>query len=182
MEIEALVEARYGALFPTLNLPPESLARLRLLLFERQQVTIDAANAALVFGMNPVRELAAIQAGIERFQKAIDTTLREEFGEKVSATLRDHDRFLPERNTVEDFVQSAVNVGEPLDPDQQKQLMQILTRHSGPGATNLEAVIYGGLNQRAEISAAAITEAAVVLSPSQIELLRTFASRARDDR
>ena len=41
------VDARYAALFKTLNLPPAQLAQLKDLLVERQAATVDVAGAAL---------------------------------------------------------------------------------------------------------------------------------------
>lgn len=172
-QISALVETRYGRLFQTVGLPPEQLARLRSLLAERQQATIDAANAALLVGVNPGRELPTIQNAIEPVQEAIDTALRNELGESVFAAYRDFDRTLGEHNSVGDFARLLATTSQPLRPEQEKQVVQILKNSPGRDVpADFDRAIFGGINARARISEQALSEAATVLSSAQLELLR----------
>ena len=172
-QISAIVEKRYGGLFQFLGLPPEQLSRLRSLLAERQQATVDAANAALLNGLNPVRELPTIRSAIEEAQASIDTILRHELGEPVFAACRDYDRTLDERNSAGDLALLLAATGDPLQPEQEKQVVQILKNFPGKDTPmDVGRAIFGGINTRAQISEQAMTEAATVLSPRQLELLR----------
>jgi hypothetical protein len=177
-EIKALVEMRYGELLRALALPQERQDRFRALLIERQEVTIDAANAAILFGLNPVRDLPAIQRAIEQFQSPIDTTLRNEFGESVFAAYRDFDQTIRERNSVTLFARQLAAFHEALRPEQEKQMMQILKKFPGPDfPTDIDGVIYGRVRERARIGEQAVAAAAEVLSPRQLEVFRQLAQR-----
>jgi hypothetical protein len=171
--IAAVVEARYGGLFPSLGLSAARLGRLRTLLGERQQLTIDAANAALLFGLNPIRDLPEILLGIERFQAGADSAIRDEFGEAIFAVYRDFESTLRERNSVADLRRLVEADQEPLRLEQEERLIRLLRESPARGSPlNLGSVIYGGLNERAPISAQALAAARAVLSPLQWERLR----------
>lgn len=177
-QIDAIVETRYQGLFQSLDLSSEQLARLHALLAERQQVTVDAANAALFFGLNPVRELSAIRDAVEQFQAGIDTTLRGEFGEAVFAAYREFDSTVRERNSAGDFARLLAAAREPLRSGQEKQVVQILKNFPGwDPPPDLDRVIYGGIKDRARISDQAVAAAATTLSPRQLELLRELQQR-----
>ena len=172
-QIGAIVEARYGSFFQSLELPPEQLARLRALLGERQQATIDAANSALQTGLNPNRDLSVILGAVEEAQAAVDTTLRNELEETILAACRDFDRTLCERNAVDDFARLVAMTGEALPMEQQKQLVRILKNSPVRNSQeDMDLAIFGGMNTRARISDPAIAEAATILTPRQMELLR----------
>ncbi|HEX2851594.1 MAG TPA: hypothetical protein VHO24_00040 [Opitutaceae bacterium] len=174
-QISAIVERRYGAFFLSLSLPPDRLVRLRSLLIERQQVTIDAANAALLFGLNPVRDLPVIQRAIQEFQTAVDTKLREEFGDAAFTAYRDFDLTLRERNSVGDFAQRLAATAEPLRPEQEKELLLLLKNSPAEEISrNIDQAIFGGLNERAPITKETIASAARVLSPRQLEIFQTL--------
>lgn len=177
-QISAIVEKRYAGLFQALGLPPERLARLRSLLVERQQATVDAANAALLVGINPVRELLTIRHAIAQYQAEIDTSLRNELGESVFAAYRDFDRTLGERNSVGDFARLLAATSEPLRPEQEAQVMQILKNFPGwDSPVDFARAIYGGIDARARISEQAVAAATTVLSPRQLELFRQIQQR-----
>lgn len=172
-QISVIVEKRYGEFFQSLGLPPEQLARLRSFLVERQQATVDAANAAVLSGVNPARELLTIRNAIGPVQDTIDTALRHELGEAVFTAYRDFDSTLCERNLVGDFSRLLVATGEPLPPEMEKQVIQLLKTFPGEDApVDMDRAIFGGINTRARISEQAVAESAKVLSPLQLELLR----------
>ncbi len=172
-QINAMVESKYGKLFQALGLPPEQSARLRSLLAERQQATVDAANAALLNGLNPITDLSIIRRAIEQAQSAIDTTLRGELGEPVFAVYRDFDRTLKERNSVGDFARLLAVTPEPLRQEQEIQMLQIL-RNSSDAAlpADIGQAIFGDINTRAQISEQATAATAKILSPHQRDLFR----------
>lgn len=172
-QIDAIVEARYGGLFRSVGLPSDRLARLRALLTDRQQTTIDAANSALLTGLDPIRDLLTIRHAIEQVQTPFDATLRTELGESVFAAYRDIDSTTRERNSVGDLARLLAATNEPLRPGQEKQVMQILKSSPGPDSpVDINRAIYGGINDRARISDPAVAAAATVLSPRQLEFFR----------
>lgn len=177
-EIRAIIEKKYGGFFMSLGLPQERLDRLRTLLIERQQVTIDAANAALLFGLNPVRDLPAIQRGIEQFQSPVDAVLRNEFGDATFAAYRDFSRTIRERNLLGHFAGMLTAAQQTLEPAQEAQLVQILKKFPGPDSPpNFESLVHSGLNDRAQVSSQAFEAANAVLSPRQLELLRELSGK-----
>ena len=174
-QISALVERRYAALFQSLRLPPGDLARFRALLVERQQTIIDAANSAVLVGVNPVRDLATVRRVIATVQADADAVLRGEMGETVFAAWRDYDRTLPERNAVTDLARVLAAAREPLRPEQAEQVMQILQAAPGVDApADIDHLIFGGAHPRVPISEQAVAAAGRVLSPLQLELLAPF--------
>lgn len=172
-QIAALVEAQYGGVFPSLGLPPERLARLRVLLAERQQAAVDAANSALMVGINPIRELGTIRRAIEQAQAPIDAALRGELGDSVFAACREAAGSRRELNSVADLARLLAETGEPLEPEQAKQMLLILrSSPSWDQPMDIDRLIYGGINDRARISDHAAAAAGKVLSPPQMERLR----------
>ncbi len=177
-QINALVETRYSGLFHALGLPADRLARLRALLAERQQATVDAANAALMVGLNPIRDLTTIRRAIEEVQAPIDAALRDELGEPVFAACRDADSAIRERNSTGDLARLLAGTSEPLRPEQEKQVMQILKNSPGQEfPMDMDRAIYGGINDRARISDQTVAAAAKVLSPRQLERFRQLQQR-----
>ena len=172
-QLAGIVEKRYGPLLRTLPLPTDRLARFRSLLTERQQASVDAANAALLVGMNPVRETAAIRLAIDSVQEPVDATLRAEFGAAIFSAYREYDQTLGERNAVEELSRSLVVRGETLRPEQEKQLVQILKSGAprSPGET-IDRAIYGATDVRAPVTEKAVAAAARVLSPHQLAEFR----------
>ena len=182
-QLSAIVQTRYGALFKALELPPEQLARLRSLLTERQQAAADAANAALINGLNPTRDLPTIHQVIEQAQATVDENIRNELGEPVYAACREVDRTLSERNSVGDFARVLAAAQDPLGPEQEMKILQILKMF--PAATpppDVERAIFDGIKTRANISDEAVTAAAKILSPHQLALLQELRNTAGTER
>lgn len=176
--IAALVDAKYASLFPSLGLSPAQLSRLRALLLERQQTTIDAANAALLFGLNPVRDLPEIIRGLERFQSGIDARIRDEFGNATFSAYREFDATFRERNSVADLHRVLETDREQLRPEQEARLIHLMKNSPARSfSENLASAIYGGLNERAPISDQALAAAGDLLSPRQQERLRELQAR-----
>ena len=177
-QIDGLVEKRYGPLLRTLRLPPAKIGRLRSLLTERLQASVDAANAALLVGLNPVRDLATIRQAIAQAEASVDTALRDELGASVLSACREFDRTLRERNAVADFDRLLAATREPLRPEQGERVVQILRNSPGSEApADMNRAIFGDIDSRSSISPQAIAAAAGVLSPSQLEMLRRMQQR-----
>jgi hypothetical protein len=172
-ELQAIVEARYGAFLRSLTLTPAATARLRDLLVERQQASIDVANAAMVAGLNSIRDLATIEQAITLAEHDVDVDLAREFGTPVLSALREFESTRAERNTVDDLARALASSAEPLRPVQQQRLVQILRNLPVIGApADINGVIYGRYDRRAGVSPEAAAAAAAQLSPRQLSALR----------
>jgi len=172
-QIDVIVETHYGRLFQTLHLSPGRQARLRALLVERQQASVDAVNSALLTGLNPIRDLPTITRAIELTQAEADDRVRNELGLAVLAACREYDHTLPLRNSVDDFARQLAAVREPLLPEQENQLMHIMANlPDTEAAPDLGRAIFGGTSARAPIGTEAFRAAAKILSPRQLAVLR----------
>ena len=180
-QIDALVETHYGRLFHNLHLSPERQTRLRALLHERQKAAIEAANSAILTGLNPGRDLPTITRAIELAQAEVDEALQTELGEKVLAACQEFERTLPQQNSVYHFGRRLAALREPLLPEQEKQLLRILAEPETETSLDLGRVLFGGVNTQAPIGNKAIAAAAKILSPRQLDLLRDFQAAARPE-
>ena len=156
-------------------IPPTGSERSPVRIAENEVVLCTASSvvAALLAGVNPVHELPTIRSAIEQAQASIDPILRSELGESVFAAWREFDRTLCERNSASDLARLLAATGDPLRPDQEKQVVQILKDFPVTDVpVNIDRAIFGDINTRAQIGAQAIAEAATVLSPRQLDRLR----------
>jgi hypothetical protein len=181
-ELQAIVEARYGPMVQSLALSPAAGARLFELLIERQHAAIDVANAAMVAGLNPIRDLATIQQAIALAEADVDADIAREHGASVAAACRDFESARAERNTVEQLARAATDLGEPLTPVQQERLISALRDTTAPAPSDINSAIFGRFNRRAQISAQALATAASELSPRQLEALRQLAQATPSER
>lgn len=172
-QVAVLVERRYAALFRNLELPAPDLARLRELLIERQQAAIDAANSAILVGVNPVRDPATIHRVVTLAQAEIDAAIARELGESVLAACAESDRALPARNAVAELSRALAATAQPLRPEQEKQLERILVNFRGAEtAPDIDRTIFGGINTRAALTDQAVVASAQILSAAQLQQWR----------
>jgi hypothetical protein len=173
-EFAAIMERRYGNLLRNLGLAPERLARLFALLAERQLVGIDAANAAMLTGLDTTRDLPTILRAIQEAQAGVDAVIRDELGEAIFSACRDSDRVLREKKTVADLGRVLDELRCPLTPGQSEQMTRTLSASPVAEASPVDIgrAIFGEIHARAQISDAAITSAATILSPAQLNAFR----------
>lgn len=159
---EARIERRYGALFKDLQLPPDQLASLKTLLAERENAGRDVWTTAIAEGVNPrdresreqLRELTA------QFQAEVDNNIKNTVGPNVLAAIEQYNATGPQRNTVEDISERLVDLGQPLNDSQARQLTAILAE---TGQQQGRTVL---------ITDATITRATGILTNAQLNRLK----------
>lgn len=171
-ELTALVNARHGALLPTLRLPPLETSRLQALLVERERAAMEAANAAIQIGMNPERDLATLHRAIEIARSEVDAQVRREFGPHIADACQAFEQSRPARNTVADLALALARANLPLRPEQERKLAHLLSSPSDVPPANITQAIFGNPNRRAPLEPRHLAAAAKILSPSQLETLR----------
>jgi chorismate mutase len=181
-ELQAIVEARYGPMVRSLALAPAAGARLFELLTERQHAAIDVANAAMVAGLNPIRDLAVIQQAIALAEADVDADIAREHGASVVTACRDFESTRTERNTVDQLTRAATDLGDPLTAAQQQRLIVVLRNTAAPAPDDINSAIFGRLNGRIPLGTKALAAAAPELSPRQLEALRQLARASASDR
>jgi hypothetical protein len=177
-ELEAIVEARYGPLVRALALPPPARARLVELLTERQHASIDVANAAMVAGLNPIRDLPLIQRAIALAEADVDADIAREHGAAVAAACRDFEATRAERNTVDQLARALADIGEPLTSAQQRRLVQVLAASEPSGTPDINSAIFGHFNRPKPLGPRILAAAAGEISPRQLDFLRQMAQSA----
>jgi hypothetical protein len=161
LEQEARLDARYGALFKQLNLPPAQLAELKALLAERESAGRDVWTTAREQGLDPranrdqLRELSA------SLQAEVNANIKATLGESVFAALENYNATSQQRNTVNDFARRLDYSSQPLNSVQSAQLTTILANTG----------IVSGRNVL--ITDATIAQAAGVLTSAQLDTLRS---------
>jgi hypothetical protein len=161
IEQEARLDARYGALFKQLNLPPAQLAELKALLAEREAAGRDVWMTAREQGLDPranrdqLRELSA------NLQAEVNANIKATLGESVYSALETYNATAPQRNTVNDFARRLDYSGQPLNDAQSAQLTTILARTGTVSGRNVL------------ITDATITQAAGVLTSTQLQNLKS---------
>lgn len=172
-QVGTLVDRRYGGLFTSLHLSLDRVAHLRALLVERQQASVDAANSALLTGLNPIRDLTTISRAIALAHTEVDSAIREELGSPILAAVSEHDRTLTAQNSVRDLAHLLADTREPLRPEQEKQMIKILAEGvMADSPSNIDRAIFGGIDARAAITDQAVTATAKVLTAQQQQGLR----------
>jgi len=92
------VDTRYAALFKSLNLPPDQLARLQTLLTERQSVVTDAIAAALQQGESPFQDLDGFRQIVANAQAEVNSSIQAAIGDSAYAQLTNYDETILFRN------------------------------------------------------------------------------------
>jgi len=184
IQMKSQLDARYAALFKSLNLSPEQVDQLKNLLVQKQQAQQDARMAAMQQGLNPRTDPEAFQQAIASAQAGVDTQIQSQLGTDGYAQYQQYQQTLPQRNTVTQVQQSLSYTSAPLTDEQSSQLLQILSQNSGQtanaaagggGGGNRGGGGFGGFgggNQGVPITNEVITAAQTVLSAPQLQALQ----------
>lgn len=141
---KAALENRYGALFRSLNLPPEQLDKLETLLLERQNTTQDVLAAAREQGLDPRTDRENIRKLITDAQSSIDANIKSVIGDNGFAQLTNYEQTMPQRNLVNALQQRLSYASNPLSASQADQLVQILAANPPPARNNASGNNNGG--------------------------------------
>ncbi|MBS0663552.1 MAG: hypothetical protein JSR48_09815 [Verrucomicrobia bacterium] len=175
------LDARFAALFKSLNLSPEQLEKFKNLLVEKQTAIADVMAAARAQGIDPRTNRDEFRQLISDTQAEIDANIKSTLGDAGFAQYQDYQRTLPQRNTVTQLEQALSYTSTPLSSAQSDQLIQILAQSSGPqsnAAANRNLVRanfgvgFGGAGPTSPITDAAITQSQSVLAPQQVQALQ----------
>ncbi len=144
---KAAVEARYAALFRTLNLPPEQTARLTALLAERGTTVQDVMSAARDQGIDPRENPAAFRKLVADAQNQINDSIKTVIGDQGFAQLNNYEQTMPQRALVNDLQQRLSYSSTPLTATQAEQLVQILATNQPPRAASTSGNRMGGTTE-----------------------------------
>ncbi len=143
---KAQLDARYAALFKSLNLTPAQLEKFKNLLVERQTSMMDVMAAAREQGVNPRNDPKGFQALVAGTQAEIDASIKAAIGDTAFVQYQNYDKTAAQRTTTDQLTQRLSYSGTPLTADQSAAMLQILAQTAAPrtntaaGATTNVAV------------------------------------------
>ncbi len=132
LQQKAAVEARYAALFKSLNLTPDQAERLKTILADRATTMQDAAAIAREQGIDPRRDPEGYQRLMESTRVDINNSIKAVIGETGFAQFESFETTLPQRNVVSQLQQRLSYTDTPLTAAQSEQLVQILASNAPP--------------------------------------------------
>lgn len=132
---KAMVDARYAALFRTLNLSPDQADKLSQLLVDRQNAFRDVMQAARDQGVNPRSDPQGFQQLLNGAESGINDSIKSLLGDSGYSQLTNYDQTMPQRNVVNVLQQRLSYSSSPLSASQADQLVQILAANT-PGGAN----------------------------------------------
>lgn len=168
---KAGLDARYAALFKSLNLRPDQLDRFKELLVERMTVRNDVMGAARSQGLNPRSDRDAINALVRQGEAEIDASIRGLIGDASYSQYQHYERTQPLRTTVNQLEQRLSYSSTPLSPEQSAAVLSILDRNGGATSPSIGRI--------GVVTDAAIEQARGVLAAPQIEALRQLQQEQR---
>jgi hypothetical protein len=142
-EQKGVLDARYAALFKSLNLPPDQIEKLKTLLLDRQNSIQDVLAAAREQGINPRDDPAAFRKLVTDAQNTANDNIKSLLGDAGYDQLNHYEQTLPQRNVVDALQQRLAYSDSPLSASQAEQLVQILAS-TAPQATNPNGTEGGG--------------------------------------
>lgn len=132
---KAAVEARYAALFQSMNLTPDQTEKLKNLLTERGSTRMDVMAAATAQGIDPRENPQAYRKLFADAQNELNNSIKSVVGENGFAQLQNYEQTLPQRALVNDLQQRLSYTNTPLSTSQADALVQILASNQPPRAT-----------------------------------------------
>jgi hypothetical protein len=132
---KSAVEERYSALIKKLNLPPDQAERLKTLLGERQNTAQDVLTAALEQGVDPRTDREGLRKLMQSARDDVDNSIKSLLGESGFDSLKNYEQTMPQRNLVDQINRRLAVNGEPMNPVQMEQLVDILAANAPPRPT-----------------------------------------------
>ncbi len=179
---KAALDARYSALFKSLNLTPEQLDKFKNLLVEKRTAMMDVMAAAREQGINPRTDRAAFDKLVSDAQAEVDASIRSTVGDAGFNQYQDFEKTVPQRNVVNQLEQRLSYSSTPLTSAQSEQMVAILaataTARGGNRAipaplTNAGAGMFGAFpGGTPQITDATINQSLGVLAGPQVDALR----------
>jgi len=186
----AIIENRYAALFKTLDLPPDQLAKFKDLLVEKQNAARDVFNVAREQGLDFRNDRAEIQQLIQQAQADVDTNIVSVIGSDKLAQYQNYDQTAPQRAVAGQVEQRMSYTSEPLTSAQSDQLVALLAQNTPPPDNSgnrafvfnlggMGPVSFGG-SGGVPITNDVINAAQTFLSPGQVDALRQMQAEQAD--
>lgn len=172
------LDARYAALFKSLNLTPAQLEQFKNLLVEKRTAVADVMAAARSQGLTGRENRDELRTLVQNAQNEVDNNIRSVLGDAAFAQYQNFEQTQPQRSVVSQLQQRLSYSGAPLSDAQSEQLVQVLattTEQKNPSAGTLRPgagrIAFGG-NGGAQITDQAVAQASTVLNASQVQALQ----------
>jgi hypothetical protein len=150
------------------------LEKLKALLVERDTARSNVAAVATASGLNPQDNSSEIQKLVRQTQEEIEATIAQTLGPDAYSTYQNFQQTGTQRYTVKQLEQSLSYTDTPLNSAQSDQLVNLLARTSAAHRAASGGDPTSALSPI--ITDSAITQAAAILSPAQLEVLRGIKS------
>lgn len=135
---KAAIDARYAAMFKSMNLSPEQADKVKNLLIDRQTTMQDVMNAAREQGINPRSDPQGFQKLLADAQGDINTSLKAVLGDADFSQMQNYEQTMPQRNVVNQLQQRLSYTDTPLTSAQADQLVQVLASNPAPQRVNAD--------------------------------------------
>ena len=132
---KAAIDARYAALFKSLNLSPDQRAKVESLMADRMSTMQDTLAAAREQGLNDPQSIRKLMADA---QNDFNNSLKSVLGDSGFAQYQNYEQTMPQRNLVNQLQQRLSYTDTPLTTAQADQLVQILAANAPPPRTNAD--------------------------------------------
>lgn len=172
------LDARYAALFKSLNLSPAQLEQFKNLLVEKRTAVADVMAAARSQGLTGRENRDELRALVQNAQAELDNSIRATIGDAAFTQYQNFEQTQPQRNVVSQLQQRLSYSDAPLTEAQTEQLVQVLAtttdqkNPNGGGVRTPAGRIGLGGSGGAQITDAAVAQSATVLSTAQQQALQ----------
>ena len=122
------LDARYAALFKSLNLSPAQLDKFKNLLVERQTSAMDVFTAAREQGINPRDDPEGFRTLLASTQADIDASIKASIGEEGFKQYKNFEQTVSQRATTDQLSQRLSYTATPLTAAQSASMVQILSQ------------------------------------------------------
>lgn len=167
-QAKARLDRQYADLFKRLNLPPATLEQLKSLLTEKQTARMDVMAAARAEGLDPRDNREQIATLMQQTQAELDNAIAAAIGPDAYAAYQTYEQTAPQRAAVGQLEERLSYSSTPLTTAQSEQLVTILSNQNS--ATGSATSRRG--RTAVTITDQVITQAAAVLSPTQLTALK----------
>jgi hypothetical protein len=172
------LDARYAALFKSLNLSPAQLEQFKNLLVEKRTAVADVMAAARSQGLTGRDNRDELRALVQNAQNEVDNSIRATIGDAAYQQYQSFEQTQSQRTVVSQLQQRLSYTDAPLTDAQTEQLVQVLattTDQKNPNAGGVRTpagrIGLGG-SGGAQITDAAVAQSATVLSTAQQQALQ----------
>jgi Spy/CpxP family protein refolding chaperone len=203
-----MLDTRYAALFKSLNLTPDQLARFKDLLVEKQNAMRDVMSVAREQGLDFRGSRDELRQLVRQSNSDIDASIIAAIGQDNFVQYQTYDSTQPQRAVTTQLEQRLSYTGDPLTASQSSQLVSLLAANSGVAANDSGPRVFtatfagppggaplmmtggggggdggdGGVFGGVQITDQVITSAQSFLSTSQVDALRQMQTEQQDQR